>query len=151
MPAESSVLEQDKSCGSVSCLINMEPSELLRLQPSEPIASESVYSGVSYFFWECTFKSAIRISWAYNTLTKKCLISLPDPRLKFTKADLTLLFIKSVPNLVQLLIQGNQVSSNVHSYPELSNAHQSIAIPVPSTAHSFDASNLSPMSLQHGL
>ncbi len=40
MPAESSVLEQVKSGGSVSCLINMEPSELLRLQPSEPIASE---------------------------------------------------------------------------------------------------------------
>ena len=42
MPAEPSVLEQVKSCGSVSCLINMEPSELLHLQPSEPIASESV-------------------------------------------------------------------------------------------------------------
>ncbi len=42
MPAEPSVLEQVKSCGSVSCLINMEPSELLRLQPSERIASESV-------------------------------------------------------------------------------------------------------------
>ncbi len=31
-----------KSCNSVSCLINTEPSELLRLQPSDPIASESV-------------------------------------------------------------------------------------------------------------
>ena len=30
-----------KRCGSVSCLINMEPLELLRLQPSEPIGSES--------------------------------------------------------------------------------------------------------------
>ncbi len=42
MPAASFVLEQVKSCGSVSWLINMEPSELLRLQPSESIASESV-------------------------------------------------------------------------------------------------------------
>ncbi len=30
------------SCSSVSCLINTEPLELLRLQPNEPIASESV-------------------------------------------------------------------------------------------------------------
>ncbi len=29
------------SCDSVSRLINMEPLELLRLQPNEPIASES--------------------------------------------------------------------------------------------------------------
>ncbi len=43
MPAESTILEQVKSCNSVSCLINMEPLELLRLQPSEPIASESVW------------------------------------------------------------------------------------------------------------
>ena len=35
------VLEQLKSCGSVSCLINTEPLELLRLQPIEPVASES--------------------------------------------------------------------------------------------------------------
>ncbi len=35
------VLKQVKSCGSVSCLINTEPLELLRLQPSEPIDSES--------------------------------------------------------------------------------------------------------------
>ncbi len=40
----STFLEQVKSCGSVSCLINTEPPELLRLQPSEPIASESVAS-----------------------------------------------------------------------------------------------------------
>ena len=37
----SGLIKQVKSYGSVSCLINMEPSELLRLQPSEPIASES--------------------------------------------------------------------------------------------------------------
>ncbi len=37
------VLEQVKSCGSISCLINTEPLELLRLQPSELIASESVW------------------------------------------------------------------------------------------------------------
>ncbi len=36
------VLEQVKSCASVSCLINTEPLELLHLQPSEPIASEIV-------------------------------------------------------------------------------------------------------------
>ncbi len=45
MLAESTVLEQVSSCGSISCLINTEPLELLlellRLQPSEPIASES--------------------------------------------------------------------------------------------------------------
>ncbi len=40
MLAASTDLEQVIS--SVSCLINMEPSELLRLQPSELIASESV-------------------------------------------------------------------------------------------------------------
>ena len=34
-PAESNVLEQVKSCSSVSCLINMEPLELLHLQLSE--------------------------------------------------------------------------------------------------------------------
>ncbi len=33
---------QVKSCASISCLINMEPLELLRLQPSELFASESV-------------------------------------------------------------------------------------------------------------
>ncbi len=42
MPAEFTALEQVNSCGSVSCLINMEPLELLRLQPSEPIASDSM-------------------------------------------------------------------------------------------------------------
>ncbi len=36
------VLEQVKSCNSVSCLINMEPLELLDLQLNELIASESV-------------------------------------------------------------------------------------------------------------
>ncbi len=41
LPAESTILEQVKSCGSISCLINLEPLELLRLQPSELIASES--------------------------------------------------------------------------------------------------------------
>ncbi len=41
MPAESTTLEQVKSCTSVSCLIYMEPLELLRLQLSELIASES--------------------------------------------------------------------------------------------------------------
>ncbi len=41
MLAEFTVLEQVSSCGSVSCLINTEPLELLHLQPSEPIASES--------------------------------------------------------------------------------------------------------------
>ena len=35
-------------CSSVSFLINMEPLELLRLQPSEPIASESVASSCHY-------------------------------------------------------------------------------------------------------
>ncbi len=38
------VLEQVQSCGSVSCLVNTEPLELLCLQPSELIASESVLS-----------------------------------------------------------------------------------------------------------
>ncbi len=42
MLAESTVLEQVKSCASVSCLIITEPLELLRLKPSEPIASECV-------------------------------------------------------------------------------------------------------------
>ncbi len=45
IPADSTDLEQVISCSSVSCLINMEPLELLRLQPSElihVIASESV-------------------------------------------------------------------------------------------------------------
>ncbi len=41
MPADSTDLELAISCSSVSCLINMEPLELLRLQPNEPIASES--------------------------------------------------------------------------------------------------------------
>ena len=41
MRSESTVLEQVKSCGSVSCLINTEPLELLPVQPSELIASES--------------------------------------------------------------------------------------------------------------
>ncbi len=45
MPAEFTVLQQGNSCSSVSCLINAEPLELLRLQPSEPIASESVMWG----------------------------------------------------------------------------------------------------------
>ncbi len=58
MPAESSVLEQVKSCGSVSCLINMEPSELLRLQPSEPIASESVLFNECFDF---RFQSAMMV------------------------------------------------------------------------------------------
>ncbi len=42
MLAEFTVIEEVSSCGSVSCLINTEPLELLRLQPSEPMASESV-------------------------------------------------------------------------------------------------------------
>ena len=42
IPADSTDVEQVISCSSVSCLINMEPLELLSLQPSEPIASESV-------------------------------------------------------------------------------------------------------------
>ncbi len=42
IPPDFTVLEQVKSCGSVSCLINTESFELLRLQPSKPIASESV-------------------------------------------------------------------------------------------------------------
>ena len=37
-------LFQLKSYTSASCLINMEPFELLRLQPSEVIASESAVS-----------------------------------------------------------------------------------------------------------
>ncbi len=41
MPAGSTDLELAISCSSVSCLINTEPLELLRLQPSELIASES--------------------------------------------------------------------------------------------------------------
>ncbi len=36
------LIKQVKSCGSVSCLINTEPLELLHLQPDESIASESV-------------------------------------------------------------------------------------------------------------
>ncbi len=44
MPADSTDLEAVISYSSVSCLINMEPLELLCLQPSEPIASESVGS-----------------------------------------------------------------------------------------------------------
>ncbi len=44
MPADSTDLELVISCSSVSCLINMEPLELLRLQPNELIASESVDS-----------------------------------------------------------------------------------------------------------
>ena len=43
-PRCSTILEQVKSCGSVSCLVNTEPLELLRLQPSELIASESAVS-----------------------------------------------------------------------------------------------------------
>ncbi len=39
---EAAVLTLVKSCASVNCLINMEPLELLRLQPSELIASEGV-------------------------------------------------------------------------------------------------------------
>ncbi len=42
MLADSTALEQVISCSSVSCLINTAPLELLRLQLSEPIASESV-------------------------------------------------------------------------------------------------------------
>ena len=42
MPAGSTDLELAISCGAVSCLFNTEPLELLRLQPSELIASESV-------------------------------------------------------------------------------------------------------------
>ena len=50
MPADSTDLELVISCRSVSCLINMEPLELLvtcnlHLQPNEPIASESVHIG----------------------------------------------------------------------------------------------------------
>ena len=48
MPAGFTVLEQLKSCSSVSCLINTEPLELLRLQPSEPIASESVILNLDF-------------------------------------------------------------------------------------------------------
>ncbi len=40
-PADSTDLKLVISCSSVSCLINMEPLELLRLQPSELIVSES--------------------------------------------------------------------------------------------------------------
>ncbi len=40
-PADPTDLVQVISCSSSSCLINTEPLELLRLQPSEPIASES--------------------------------------------------------------------------------------------------------------
>ncbi len=43
MPAESIILEQVKSCGSVSCLINTERLELLRPQPREWIASDSAH------------------------------------------------------------------------------------------------------------
>ncbi len=41
------------SCSSVSCLIDTEPLELLRLQPSELIASESVISVLGCFHWSC--------------------------------------------------------------------------------------------------
>ncbi len=50
MPAHSTDLELVISCSSASCLINMEPLELLRLQPNEPIASESVESSDSRFW-----------------------------------------------------------------------------------------------------
>ncbi len=40
MPVDSTGLEQVISWSSVSCLINTEPLGLLRLQLSEPIASE---------------------------------------------------------------------------------------------------------------
>ncbi len=46
---DSTHLEQVLSCSSVSCLINMEPVELLRLQPSEPIASESVWNSMGIY------------------------------------------------------------------------------------------------------
>ncbi len=50
---EAAALKLVKSCTSVICLINMEPLELLRLQPSEPIASESApahaYSSILLF------------------------------------------------------------------------------------------------------
>ncbi len=42
IPADYADLVQVISCSSVSCLINTEQLELLSLQPSEPIASESV-------------------------------------------------------------------------------------------------------------
>ena len=45
---EVAVLTLVKSCASVSYLINTEPLELLRLQPSELIASESVGSMYLY-------------------------------------------------------------------------------------------------------
>ena len=38
----SAVSELVKSYASTSCLINMEPTELLHIQPSDPIASEGV-------------------------------------------------------------------------------------------------------------
>ena len=41
-------LELVKSCASVSCLINTEPLELIHLQPSESISSESA-SGFTFF------------------------------------------------------------------------------------------------------
>ena len=44
------VLEQVKSCGSVSCQINTDPLELLRLQSSELIASKIVGSKTETFF-----------------------------------------------------------------------------------------------------
>ncbi len=48
VPADSTDLELVISCSSVSCLINTEPLELLRLQPSEPIASESEDSLIEF-------------------------------------------------------------------------------------------------------
>ena len=48
MPADSTDLELAMSCSSVSCPINMEPLQLLRLQPSEPIASKSVLVAVDW-------------------------------------------------------------------------------------------------------
>ncbi len=63
LPAESTILEQFKNCGSVSCLINMEPLKLLRLQPSEPTACESVEKG--FFWFTCS-----KISEYYMTTVK---------------------------------------------------------------------------------
>ncbi len=58
---EAAVLTLVKSCASVSCLINMEPLELLRLQPSELIPSESVSCVTDSFLLTYTHQIALLI------------------------------------------------------------------------------------------
>ncbi len=75
MLAEFTVLKQVSSCGSVSCLINTEPLEMLRLQPSEPIASESVAQSRKKRKHEDLGNQFIDQTLALNLVKRKCLIS----------------------------------------------------------------------------